>query len=426
MSYRKKIMQFGTPIEGGIVSHEIAIAMHRLGKTAWNNWMETDFTNLTSIPTLSIGGDFDRDSSFDGFVFKCNINLSHCLYSFQGAEFHEKCNLYSHASGNFEKAVFHKTFTITENFDGGVVDLNLILDNVTFHQGFKLESIIFIGSIRARNMICMGQFRLYDVHFKAPNEYQSVILDFTGSTFNSSVQAFACKFVQVVSFQRCQFKGNRVEFLSCTSNLSIVFEGSSFCTVPIFSQTNLTPESVASIQVKYTYNDIRHWKIFNKANRLEDAKAYRQLKQMAVARQDHAAEQKYFAEEMKAKRWHEETHVVNLALNYLYEMVSNYGQSLLRPFILLWTVVLCSTSLYLHTSPIKNLTLAFYYSLSNSLPFGSLTRMSQNLYDQLYPAGIEACPEHLALFYATVGFNSLLGFVFLFLIGLGLRNQFRL
>ena len=420
-------MQFASSIEGGIVSPEIAIQMHQLGKDAWNNWMETDFANLTSIPTLLLDARFDGDISFDGFVFKCNIKLGGGHSSFQGAEFHEKFTLNgTWGTLNFEKAVFHKAFSITENLSEGVTKFNLILDSATFHQGFKLESIIFIGSIKARKMICSGEFRLYDIHFKTPNEFESVTLDFTGSIFNSSVYAFACKFVQVVSFQKCQFNGDKVEFLSCTSNPSIVFEGSSFCAVPIFSQTNLTPESVANIQVEYTYSVTKHWKIFNKASRLEAAQAYRQLKQMAVARQDHAAEQRYFAQEMRAKRWHEETHIANLSINYVYEMVSNYGQSILRPFILLWTVVFLNTILYLQTSPINNWTLAFYYSLSNSLPFGSLTRRSQSLYSQLYPKGIEAYPEQLTLFYTTIGLNGFFGFVFLFLIGLGLRNQFRL
>ena len=68
-------MQFASSIEGGIVSPEIAIHMHQLGKAAWNKWMETDFANLTSIPTLLLDARFDGDISFDGFVFKCNIKL---------------------------------------------------------------------------------------------------------------------------------------------------------------------------------------------------------------------------------------------------------------------------------------------------------------------------------------------------------------
>jgi len=228
-----------------------------------------------------------------------------------------------------------------------------------------------------------------------------------------------------VSFDNCTFH-DTAQFLSCSYAQTVHFENSKFDKVPEFFQSNISPESVAGIVVKYSRNAKRYKWIFHRASRFEDAQAYRQLKQMAVTRQDHAAEQRYFAQEMRAKRWHEETHIANLSINYVYEMVSNYGQSILRPFILLWTVVFLNTILYLQTSPINNWTLAFYYSLSNSLPFGSLTRRSQSLYSQLYLKGIEAYPEQLTLFYTTIGLNGFFGFVFLFLIGLGLRNQFRL
>jgi hypothetical protein len=432
-------MQFESSIEEGIVSSEIAVSLYKQGKDKWNNWMETDFCHLSTVPTLTLDNAF-VGSSFDGFVFKCDVVVAEKVRNptFIGAVFHGKLTISPSSQGpssfDFQSAIFLEDVSFCRN----IVTLNLIssqfhkmlhlmvnteirtllLQKCIFRRGLNINAIKIHQDIEASEMKCHGEFSFNRTTVGGNSSFKN-------SVFSQRVWVYANSFEQMVSFDNCTFH-NTAQFLSCSYAQTVHFENSTFSMVPEFFQSNISPESVAGIVVKYSRDPKRYKWIFHRASRFEDAQAYRQLKQMAVTRQDHAAEQRYFAQEMRAKRWHEETHIANLSINYLYEMVSNYGQSILRPFILLWAVVFLHTNLYLQTSPINNWTLAVYYSLSNSLPFGSLTRRSQSLYDQLYPKGIEAYPEQLTLFYATIGLNGFFGFVFLFLIGLGLRNQFRL
>jgi len=71
-------------------------------------------------------------------------------------------------------------------------------------------------------------------------------------------------------------------------------------------------------------------KSFKRAKRHGDAARYRKLKAMAIASSDHEKELEFFAHELRCKRGHETKGWASF-LNSLYELTSNYGQSIWRP-----------------------------------------------------------------------------------------------
>ncbi|SOB93667.1 pentapeptide repeat-containing protein [Thalassospira xiamenensis] len=168
-------------------------------------------------------------------------------------------------------------------------------------------------------------------------------------------------------------------------------------------------------------------KLVRKAEDPQDGPKLRRLKEIAETNKDHQAALRFSADENRAKRWIE-TSWFGSVLDMAFSFFSNYGQSILRPFVCLLAIFADWTSIYLALSPrtLANwwagLEQAALLSVSNSLPFLPQSRDLRTdaltaLYGTTDPS---LCVDLLMI---TQG---VLSFVFLFLIGLGLRNRFRL
>jgi len=153
--------------------------------------------------------------------------------------------------------------------------------------------------------------------------------------------------------------------------------------------------------------------------------AYRALKNMAHESKNHRQELAFFAMELMAEHEYKDNHLNSLMIN-LYEIFSDFGQSVFKPSAWLFFTMIFFTIGYQHISATQNTLLAFFYSLSNCLPFGGLWRQSEYLFQQLFPHAESWSYFQKFAYYTLVTFNGLLGFIFIFLIGLGLRNRFRL
>ena len=166
-----------------------------------------------------------------------------------------------------------------------------------------------------------------------------------------------------------------------------------------------------------------------------DSERFGRLKEIAESNKDHESALRFHADEMRAKRWYSVGVAASL-LDALFDFFSSYGQSIARPF--LW-LLLCIFSLTLYTvgyvpfSPnwfdnmmsINSQTWlnGFDVALNKTIPFlASVKEEGKVAYQVLNDAGI--LPNH----YGTVStlFFALPSFILLFLIGLGLRNRFRI
>ncbi|TXL14742.1 hypothetical protein BMR06_16315, partial [Methylococcaceae bacterium HT5] len=124
---------------------------------------------------------------------------------------------------------------------------------------------------------------------------------------------------------------------------------------------------------------------------------------------------------------------LRIYLDKIFDVVCIYGQSIIRPVLwllgltLLFTCIYASMSIVQHTPGhwydwIDRFFIGLLYSLSQVFPFVSAGRNSAaDSLNQLFP-----CETIPGWFYFLSIFQGVLSFIFLFLIGLGLRNRFRL
>ncbi|MAB33522.1 hypothetical protein BC440_00160 [Thalassospira sp. MIT1004] len=158
----------------------------------------------------------------------------------------------------------------------------------------------------------------------------------------------------------------------------------------------------------------------------EDGARLRRLKEIAETNKDHQAALRFSADENRAKRWIE-TSWFGSVLDMAFSFFSDYGQSILRPVLWLLAIFVDGTSIYLAlaTGTLANwragLEQAALLSASNSLPFLPQSRdLREDALTALYGTDPSLCIDILMIA------QGVLSFIFLFLIGLGLRNRFRL
>ncbi len=141
----------------------------------------------------------------------------------------------------------------------------------------------------------------------------------------------------------------------------------------------------------------------------------RRLKELAENNRHHEAALRFFAAERRTLRQSGQQGRAARALERLYDWVSDYGRSILRPAMGFLGVALIGALLFMWFSPpatCHNAADALGASVSNMLPFLSS------------PSGTGACGGMQSVLLQRT--HGVLGYILLFLIGLGVRNRFRL
>ena len=162
---------------------------------------------------------------------------------------------------------------------------------------------------------------------------------------------------------------------------------------------------------------------FKRPAKASDADMFRRLKEIAVEARDHDREQLFFAFELKAKRGHE-TRGLALVPNYFYGWISDFGRSLWRPTFGLLAVWFAFGNHYrwLASKDMEHLSDGLLFSTAQLFPFLSASKgVLAEARFALF--GTETVGNWVSTFSVIEG---LLGIVFLFLIGLTLRNRFRI
>lgn len=170
---------------------------------------------------------------------------------------------------------------------------------------------------------------------------------------------------------------------------------------------------------------------------------FRRLKQLAADTHDHELELRLFALETTAKRFHalklaDPRHWPGLALNFGYDWVSDFGQSVLRP--LGWLALTIISALFafeamtgrpdmLARGLVDFSGVAKVAAFANVFPFAGQAVIGRDIMKAGLCPMVEGTPEHLdclTTLYTISAVEGVFGLIFLFLIGLGLRNRFRI
>jgi hypothetical protein len=129
----------------------------------------------------------------------------------------------------------------------------------------------------------------------------------------------------------------------------------------------------------------------------------------------HEDEQAFFAKELRARRETYPALSTNRSLNFFYELLSNYGQNVVKPLLWLLLLFALGTGLFVSlpvSRGVAHLSLDRAAGLSFANIFSFLQKREMTSYSG--PAQVIGAIE------------AIVGLMLLFLLGLALRNKFRM
>lgn len=161
----------------------------------------------------------------------------------------------------------------------------------------------------------------------------------------------------------------------------------------------------------------------NKAADPKDIERARRLKELAENNKDHKAALDFHVLEMQAARWHQTKFWPGIVFEFLFWLLGDYGRSEIRPILWMIGALFGFGLLYWHKA--TEFTATFWNSLIFSAgQMFSLIPSSRDARSDGAKAlfGDGAMPEFV---YALTFTQSLFSIILLFLLGLALRNRFR-
>tara|TARA_R110000824_G_scaffold119416_3_gene273514 strand:+ start:145 stop:1215 length:1071 start_codon:yes stop_codon:yes gene_type:complete len=341
-----------------------ALKLARQGKDAWNEWAAKP-------------GNANLDVSFEGIDFTQGGNKDI----------------------NFSEFVFPSGAT----FSGATFGKNANFANTTFGGRAAFRDATFKANIRFDMATFEGYAEFRDTTF-------SKHASFVAANFKKDLWIHGASFGGDARFVNATF-GGTTSFMGSFFNGPVWFDKSSFEAVPDLRRTEFKKHiTLHRMNVGLFLPTMP-----------DDADRYRRLKELAVIARDHDREQEFFAGELKAKRGHE-TQGFPLIANYLYEWASDLGRSIERPIWSLfytWFFFGCAYSPdFAKSGPALR---AFHYSLAHLVPFlpGTRKRIEVLENDLFGGAASDAV-------FAMTAIEGTMGLIFLFLVGLALRNRFRI
>lgn len=246
--------------------------------------------------------------------------------------------------------------------------------------------------------------------------------DFVKAVFSGNTGFSRAVFARAVSFNEATFSGSArfsdttfsyyADFMGAEFKLWTFFAGAKFKTfVPDFRDAKLC-EAIEWHGTEWPAPPT------DKEEAQQQIYAYERLKLEMERLKKHADEQFFFAKELRARRALERRGSLKWLLNYAYELSSDYGQSVALPSFWLIVVFALGVDFFalapVHTGAPLTYDVAESLSIANILPF-------------LPHKPDKDITEHLSAWAEIVSdIQSVLGVVLLFLLGLGLRNRFRM
>jgi len=348
------------------------------------DFLETQF-NGDNLDFSYANSTFGR-ISFTGAKFNCrialfnNINFSNNDVNFISAIFKEESPYFSNSS--FGDANFHRT-----NFGNGTVNFELSnFNNCSFEY-----AVFGIGDVRFNKSTFKGH------------------ADFSKLTNPNTINSF--------SFRKATFEK------------TIDISHNEFNCVVDFTNTSINHQlTLDNLVCNYRReNDSTS----NKVVSHDDPPRLRRLKEIAENNKDHELSLEFNAQEMRCKREHNKTKRFDVYIDAAYDKISNYGRSELKPLaclLILWIIfgllyVLLSSFVNPFSSELfwTKLSNAMSFSGAQILPFVPSSRLvMQEGVDTLFSNDLSPCVHFMATIQSTLSFGLL------FLVGLALRNRFRL
>jgi uncharacterized protein YjbI with pentapeptide repeats len=308
--------------------------------------------------------------------------------------------------------------------------------NIIFEKPILMKKRLFPTTVTFVNCTFLEKCSFSESYFKSAHFINCIFDDyafFQGARFgNFGFVSNACEFKNCtfnghVDYSNCQLRN--ADFSNSAFKTSAHFEDAYFFLgCPKFFEAELPENTIFPLKSD-------HWGLpFPNVDRqgnpqeYSESEIHRESIKFAVLRKRMEAIQRpveanfFMRKELslrsKLKGW-------DALLIKLYGLLSGYGHSVSRPFILLLTTIFFGAAVYSGyfatplTTPIETdspLTTGLGLSLSATFNFLGLGRL---FFDEI----LKELPSALAFIY---GLQTLSGFLFSFLLGLGVRSQLRL
>jgi len=364
---------------------------------------------------------FDRPMDFGSFPFRRPIDFSSTLFSqmanFRGAHFY--------GNSDFSYVTFSETTDFSRaQFSG---------------SGANFQGATFSGHV------LFGYARLVNSNFIAAKFGKGV--DFNSSTFTVQASFTAAIFADFAYFRSsvfdCEANFNsttftsRVDFGSVAFSDRVSFFRTNFFKEILFVNTKFGGHTTfANARFETHVADFRgammhqatewHGVVWpkppkNKDDAQQQVYAYERLKQEMEQLKKHDDEQRFFRRELRARRGLVSPLSGKWLLNLAYDASSFYGNSVSRPLYWLLVVFAAGAAIFarapIHCGAPMPLRLAIKLSFANMFVFLPDKR------EIMTPEMISCLSDTTR---AVSALQSVSGVVLLFLLGLALRNRFRM
>ncbi len=276
--------------------------------------------------------------------------------SFRGAQFHGGAARFRQAQFHggqaaFQKAEFHggPARFIKTQFHGGAASF----DEAQFRHrngAWFQEAQFHGGDVSFKSVNFEGHVSFSGAQFGALQGSVQGNADFQESSFKQGADYTRCQINHPISFAKASFEG-AASFEGTQSNVGFTLSEAQFNRVPDFTQSVFHPvPRLDNVKVRpavfgtvLTFSSRVSWDNFlclQWINRDSDAPAkFRELKHFAIEAEDNRNILNFHAEEIRSARWVADwPGHPRFWFGYMYGLLSNFGRSFLRPF-LLWALL---------------------------------------------------------------------------------------
>jgi len=410
------------------MSEKKSMALYKKGVEAWNIWANDMLAKKAKLVEdkqwqITASGDGANKETKE-WIAESEVDFSNCVFG---------------GHNNFKDFIFpnkvkfiRTTFKNDVNFEEAKFRGEASFYNAKFYGNAWLKKVIFSNNAVFDKVEFSGYARFHEAIFNGDALFDQI-----------SFKGFA-------DFSGTQFK-NEISFIAIHGNGYFSFKNTKFYLVPDFNQAHFTEapqfdnsdfsKAINSSQSEHEDNVSSKW---------------RSLKRLANQGHDHERELLFFAEEIKSQRGKPDKAIPCLfnffnekpvwpggtrcLFGYFYQWLSDFGRSVIRPFIGLMFLGYLSYLLYLNY-PIENkptpacndsITLseaAIYLSARSALPFLPATSYSENInqsYARLYgkKCGGKANVPNTIVLISII--QTIFSTILIFLLLLALRNHFKI
>jgi len=444
----EKELEVETTIEPERQSKEIAklegdeaLLLWLEGKDAWNKWAEKNpradvsfagvefsytairkrFPTHDRVATAFGVKDKNPSISFEGFIFPNYV-------IFSGATFDCEAR-FTNAKFNHVAFFVGSVFKLAANFGAAIFSKYANFQESSFESSVNFYAARFLESVKFSWATFKGKS------------------DFSSTLVVGRVHLDSCEFGARVDFSPLASK--KIYYLNLRGahfEKELVISGVFSC-IPDLRQTKTNHHvDLSGLKVRLRRDFKKHWGL-ELASNINDAERLCRLKEIAESNKNHERALKFHADELRARRWIHFSFSQSI-IDSLFSLISNYGQSIGRPICCLTLLITMYAQLTLSEAkpseyqfsfdsalaPLgwessrwdnycQDISAALIISVATVTPFLSISKKSLN--DGLNK--LFKNPSSLSGWYVFCGYlHSFFSFIFIFLIGLGLRNRFRI